>query len=678
MAASRCWLLALLTWLLVSAASAQQDQAVDPGCVDTPGWGNGFSCDPKDGTLCSDAGYTCAMYEQNWCSGGPYAAAREQQWALGAGFLHPEENCCVCGKGIEELDEALWAEMDECESRFGAPPIGGRRCPSYDVSKEASAHYKGNSNPARSAAQSNPCFQTAERGACEANAVCFWDPAAGGRLGTDARDASQCKLKTTAANYAEGWRLTAAADDPILKAKCLDGSAPLYFLKRGTGDGANKFYVHHEGGGWCYGDEGCGLRGKGAGQTQRKTPDGPLVYTNLGSTEQYVDSGQLDGGYWSSDPQINPTMYNWNQVYMKYCDGGSFSGNRETEFLNANGTSVWFRGHAIVRAIQDSLIADNGMGQATDVVVSGCSAGGLATYLQCDGWAAQITAAAPNAKVRCMPDSGMFFDYHSDDAYPDGPGGTLGPGFDLGMRWVYDTMEVAVDETCMAHYQHTDDPGKCMFAQYVAPFLDTPTFALQSVYDAWSLPNILGRNGEWAGDSEMDKIVNIWGRNATGWIKGMLDAGKGHGAFLSSCSYHCGNWGNIGIAGDTSGPAFDAWYSERPNGLNGLWDQGQPFPCSSCCMTHDNAIEAAMKAEEDGTRDRLMLHASLDAPTPATPASPAAPAEAGVSLGTCVVVALCVSGVSNIALFLALSRGKEEAKGGGGESMYTQQQQPPP
>jgi hypothetical protein len=49
-----------------------------------------------------------------------------------------------------------------------------------------------------------------------------------------------------------------------------------------------------------------------------------------------------------------------------------------------------------------------------------------------------------------------------------------------------------------------------------------------------------------------------------------------------------------------------------------------------------------------------------------------------VSLGTCVVVALCVSGVSNIALFLALSRGKEEAKGGGGESMYTQQQQPPP
>ena len=29
-------------------------------------------------------------------------------------------------------------------------------------------------------------------------------------------------------------RLTAAANDPVLKAKCLDGSAPLYFIKRGT------------------------------------------------------------------------------------------------------------------------------------------------------------------------------------------------------------------------------------------------------------------------------------------------------------------------------------------------------------------------------------------------------------------------------------------------------------
>ena len=145
----------------------------------------------------------------------------------------------------------------------------------------------------------------------------------------------------------------------------------------------------------------------------------------------------------------------------------------------------------------------------------------------------------------------MFFDYHSDDAYPDGPGGTMGPGYDEGMRWVYDTMEVAVDETCMAHYGGTDDPAKCMFAQYVAPFIETPTFALQSVYDGWSLPDILGRTSEWEGDRALDGVVNAWGRNATAWIKEMLAAGRGHGAFLSSCSYHCGAWQNIGIGGES-------------------------------------------------------------------------------------------------------------------------------
>jgi hypothetical protein len=322
--AASCWLLvALLLLLLLPAVSAQPpaEQQVSPDCVDTPGWANGYAdCGPKDDTLCTEGGFTCGMYELNWCSGGPYAAAREQQWALGAVYHHPEENCCACGKGIEELDEALWGEMSECESHFGAAPRGGRRCPNYDVSQAASNQYSSSSHPARSVGGGavNPCFTTVEQGECEANADCFWDPAAGGRLGTDARDTSQCKLRADVPNYAEGWRLTTAADDPILKAKCLDGSAPLYYIKRGTGDGVNKFYVHHEGGGWCYGDEGCGLRGKGAGQTQRKTPDGPPVYTNLGSTEQYVDSGTLAGGYYDNDCSINPTMCTWNKVYMKY------------------------------------------------------------------------------------------------------------------------------------------------------------------------------------------------------------------------------------------------------------------------------------------------------------------------------------------------------------------------
>ena len=30
----------------------------------------------------------------------------------------------------------------------------------------------------------------------------------------------------------------------------------------------------------------------------------------------------------SNDPMENPHFYNWNRVYVLYCDGFSFSGNR--------------------------------------------------------------------------------------------------------------------------------------------------------------------------------------------------------------------------------------------------------------------------------------------------------------------------------------------------------------
>jgi hypothetical protein len=51
--------------------------------------------------------------------------------------------------------------------------------------------------------------------------------------------------------------------------------------------------------------------------------------------------------------------------------------------------------------------------------------------------------------------------------------------------------------------------------------------------------------------------VNEWGVNATAWLKKMVavdvpgvqgvevGAGGGHAAFISSCSYHCGKWGEF-------------------------------------------------------------------------------------------------------------------------------------
>jgi hypothetical protein len=61
----------------------------------------------------------------------------------------------------------------------------------------------------------------------------------------------------------------------------------------------------------------------------------------------------------------------------------------------------------------------------------------------------------------------------------DGGNWEGGPRYDVNMRWVYKNQEVAVDRTCVKHYRAAGEEEKCMFAQYVAPLVDTPLFALQ-------------------------------------------------------------------------------------------------------------------------------------------------------------------------------------------------------
>ena len=43
-------------------------------------------------------------------------------------------------------------------------------------------------------------------------------------------------------------------------------------------------------------------------------------------------------------------MYNWNSVFMPYCDGGSFSGNNDT-VQPYKGTNLHWRGKRIREAV---------------------------------------------------------------------------------------------------------------------------------------------------------------------------------------------------------------------------------------------------------------------------------------------------------------------------------------
>lgn len=106
------------------------------------------------------------------------------------------------------------------------------------------------------------------------------------------------------------------------------------------------------------------------------------------------------GGVISADPSVNPDFHDFNIVFMRYCDGASFSGNQPMP-VQKNGTTLHFNGNAIRWGVLVAIEA-LGFNKAKEVLVSGCSAGGLATYLHCDWWA----EVAGHAKTKCSPDAG--------------------------------------------------------------------------------------------------------------------------------------------------------------------------------------------------------------------------------------------------------------------------------
>ena len=67
-----------------------------------------------------------------------------------------------------------------------------------------------------------------------------------------------------------------------------------------------------------------------------------------------------------------------------------------------NGITLHFKGFPILKAVLDSLMA-KGLNKADEVILTGCSAGGLATYLHADYIASVIPQSA---KYHAIPDAG--------------------------------------------------------------------------------------------------------------------------------------------------------------------------------------------------------------------------------------------------------------------------------
>lgn len=121
------------------------------------------------------------------------------------------------------------------------------------------------------------------------------------------------------------------------------------------------------------------------------------------------------GGIMSQDPAINPDFFSWNKVFLHYCDGSSFGGSRtdpiKVSTRSGKSALMWMRGRNNFNAIIGYLQSTLGMGSNTsEVILSGGSAGGLATFYNLD----HLRTLLPNTtKLVGFPDAGFFLDAKS-------------------------------------------------------------------------------------------------------------------------------------------------------------------------------------------------------------------------------------------------------------------------
>jgi ribosome maturation protein SDO1 len=341
--------------------------------------------------------------------------------------------------------------------------------------------------------------------------------------------------------------------------RCLDGSMAGYYLRQGSK--AGRFVIYLQGGGACYDEHSCTSRAKG----------------DLGSSKKWP--GQLSGSqFLSTDCSANPGFCNATGVYIKYCTGDAHSGNHTAPTPASWG--LIFDGHANFAAILDDLESAHGLGAATDVLLTGGSAGGIGTFANADFLADRL----PQAMVKAAPDAGWFFpaalpadlpDVYAPSDWSHFAAGTHGnqnsennslPAFIAGELW---GSRGLLPASCVADQK----PGQwwaCSSIHKLYKYIKTPLFVIENQYDSNQIfaqeqaPTSPGSAAEYA---TLERYVIMYGeamRNSTAQVLSDAPLHKAPGTdgiFHPSCLKH-GVEGEM-LQGQTHEPIVADWFFEQ-------------------------------------------------------------------------------------------------------------------
>ncbi|GMI44578.1 hypothetical protein TrCOL_g9356 [Triparma columacea] len=384
-------------------------------------------------------------------------------------------------------------------------------------------------------------------------------------------------------------------------AQCLDGTPGAYYIEKSSKAGNKRWQLFFEGGGWCYNDKDCANRALG----------------QLGSSSDYPSTIGRQGGVASPDCDINPTFCEYNSVYLKYCDGNSFSGALDGSVtVKETGQELFFRGSYILDAILEDLVENEGMDEVEELNLSGCSAGGLSTFLHSDHVRDKVQqlVGRPLSKYGSTPVSGFFLmnrqNVHDEFVMAE----------QIKTIFSLSNATHGVHRACIEGTTDAEKKWLCNTAPEVMKYMDSPIFVLDSSFDSWQSGCIMMNKAVDYDNTPTKDMPNGNCGSADGWeecavapencgaeeIYGvveyqgsfirLLTGTQGYqndhsGAFIYECFTHCAaagdEYASIAINGVLMKDAVNLWWdslgvSSTKSFLPKLYGLDSTNPNSSC------------------------------------------------------------------------------------------------
>lgn len=272
------------------------------------------------------------------------------------------------------------------------------------------------------------------------------------------------------------------------EALCNDGTAAVYYVRRGQMAGDAWWQIHLQGGGGCSSYQTCLDRWCSTG-------------TNYDATKMssaWAPESMEGRGLMTADD--SSAFDNWNHVFVYYCSSDGWKGQASDAVVDDGLNEPYsanFRGHDILAAVIDELEAgatsDSGgqtmpsLTDATAVLFTGTSAGSNGVKTNADWLGERLRTTNPDVAYRTIFDAAL----KPDDSDYMAPADYALLRAYLG-NWEQ-VIDAFLDESCVEHHTppatQTDESTECgNLIHVIRNHVTTPYFARMDLRDGNALP----------------------------------------------------------------------------------------------------------------------------------------------------------------------------------------------